>query len=196
MSTRWVARLADLLPALEEAAGHVDQRQVELVDTHVAAFISARLERQLDNELAASDRKSAEAYYLAQLRLLAQLQLRLHPGPLPALAAWLAAWTGRAVAAWRNRERRAAVGDRLAALVAAGQLGPMLAVVEDPAGRGVDAREAQAAAVGLGRIEAELGAIASGAACRTAAAFRLGQEIAAGLGWIALATVLAVAALG
>lgn len=196
MGTHWVARLGDLLWALEDAAGRVDQRQVEPVDTHVAAFISARLERRLDNELAASEKKSAEAHCLAQLRLLAQLQLRLHPGPLPALAAWLAARAGPAVAVWRNRERRTAVGERLAALVAAGQLAPMLAVIEDPAGRGVDAWEAQAAAAELGRVEAELDAIAGGAAGRAAAAFRLGQEIAAGLGLIVLATVLAVAALG
>jgi hypothetical protein len=196
MGTRWIARLADLLPMLEEAAGRVDQRQVEPVDTHVAAFISARLERRLDSELAASDKKSAEAHCLAQLRLLAQLQLRLHPGPLPALAAWLAVGAGPAVAAWHNRERRAGVGQRLGALVAAGQLAPMLAVVEDPAGRGVDSREAQAAAAELERIDAELDGIAGGAAGRAAAAFRLGQEIAAGLGLIVLATVLAVAALG
>jgi hypothetical protein len=191
-----VAQLVDLLPLLEEAAGRVDQRQVKPVDTHVAAFISARLERRLDSELAASDGKSAEAHYLAQLRLLAQLQLRLHPGPLPALAAWLAAGAGPAVAAWRNRERRTAVGQRLAALVAAGQLAPMLAVVEDPTGRGVDAREAQAAVAALERIDAELDGIAGGAAGRAAAAFRLGQEVAAGLGLITLATVLAMAALG
>lgn len=196
MGTRWVARLVDLLPLLEEAAGRVDQRQVEPVDAHVAAFISARLERRLDNELAASDGKSAEARCLAQLRLLAQLQLRLHPGPLPALGGWLAARAGPAVAAWRNRERREAVGQRLGALVAAGQLVPMLALVEDPAGRDVDAWEAQVAAAALQRIDAELDGIAGGAAGRAAAAFRLGQEIAAGVGLITLATALAMAALG
>ena len=50
---RWVARLADLLPALEETAGRVDRRQTEPIDAQVAAFISARLERRMDNELSA-----------------------------------------------------------------------------------------------------------------------------------------------
>ena len=50
---RWVARLSDLLPALEETAGRVDHRQTEPVDAHVAAFISARLERRMDNDLSA-----------------------------------------------------------------------------------------------------------------------------------------------
>ena len=34
----WVARLADLLPALEETASHVDRRQAEPVDTHACRF--------------------------------------------------------------------------------------------------------------------------------------------------------------
>ena len=46
------------------------------------------------------------------------------------------------------------------------------------------------------RIDAELAQIVGGAPGRAALAARLGQEIAAGFGLAALATVLAVAALG
>ena len=72
-------------------SGTVDHRQTEPVDAHVAAFISARLERRMDNELSAqTGGGDAGAACMAQLRVLAQLQSRLHPRPLPALAAWLA----------------------------------------------------------------------------------------------------------
>ena len=47
----WVARLADLLPALEEVAGHAERQQTDPIDAHVAAFIAARLERRMDHEL-------------------------------------------------------------------------------------------------------------------------------------------------
>jgi hypothetical protein len=100
------------------------------------------------------------------------------------------------LATWRNRARRAAVAERLNALVSAGQLAPMLTVLEDPAGRSADAREALEAADQLGRIDAELRVIADGSSQRSLSAYRLGQEIAAGFGLVALATVLAVAALG
>ena len=100
------------------------------------------------------------------------------------------------LATWRNRERRAGVEERLRALMQAGYLAPMLQVLEDPAGRSADAREAHEAAQGLARIDAELAQIAGGAPGRAAAAARLGQEIAAGFGLAALATVLAVAVLG
>jgi hypothetical protein len=196
MGGRWVARLSDLLPALEETAGNVDRRQGEPVDAHVAAFVSARLERRMDNELAAQTGSGAAGACLAQLRVLAQLQSRLHPRPLPSLAAWLGARVAPVVATWRNRERRAALGERLRTLTQSGYLAPMLQALEDPAGRSVDAREAHAAVQQLARIDAELARIAGGAKGRAATAARLGQEIAAGLGLTVLATVLAVAALG
>ena len=78
----------------------------------------------------------------------------------------------------------------------AGYLPPMLQALEDPAGRSADAREAHEAAQELARIDTELAQIAGGAPGRAATAARLGQEIAAGFGLAALATVLAVAVLG
>ena len=194
---RWVARLSDLLPALEETAGRVDHRQTEPVDTHVAAFISARLERRMDNDLSAqTGAGDAGASCMAQLGVLAQLQSRLHPQPLPAMAAWIGARAESVLEGWRNRERRAGVVERLQALMQAGFLPPMLQTLEDPAGRSADAREAHEAAEELERIDMELAQIAGGAPGRAATAARLGQEIAAGFGLAALATVLAVAVLG
>ena len=73
----------------------------------------------------------------------------------------------------------------------------MLQTLEDPAGRSADAREAHEAAEELKRIDMELAQIAGGA--RGSGGRRqhgLGQEIAAGFGLAALATVLAVAVLG
>ena len=196
LSGRWVTRLADLLPALEETAGRVDRRQTEPIDAQVAAFISARLERRMDNEFFAQAGGAAGAACLAQLRVLAQLQARLYSRPLPALAAWLGARAGPVLATWRNRERRTAVEERLQALTQTGYLAPMLQVLEDPVGRNADTNEAREAAQQLAQIDVELAQIAGGAPRRAASAARLGQEIAAGFGLTALATVLVVAALG
>jgi hypothetical protein len=196
LAGQWVARLADLLPALQEVAGRVDHKQCEPVDSHIAAFIAARLERRVDNDLMPDGRPSEEASCLGQLRVLAHLQARSRAQTLPALTGWLADRSAPVLATWRNRARRAAVAERLNALVSAGQLAPMLTVLEDPAGRSADAREALEAADQLSRIDAELRVIADGSSQRSLSAYRLGQEIAAGFGLVALATVLAVAALG
>jgi hypothetical protein len=196
LAGQWVARLADLLPALQEVAGRVDHKQCEPVDSHIAAFISARLERRVDNDLMPDGKPSEEVSCLGQLRVLAHLQARSRAQTLPALTGWLADRSAPVLATWRNRARRAAVAERLNALVSAGQLAPMLTVLEDPAGRSADAREALEAADQLSRIDAELRVIADGSSQRSLSAYRLGQEIAAGFGLVALATVLAVAALG
>ena len=73
----------------------------------------------------------------------------------------------------------------------------MLQALDDPVGRTADAREAQRGGAGAGahrhRNWRRSPRVRRG---RAATAARLGQEIAAGFGLAALATVLAVAALG
>jgi eukaryotic-like serine/threonine-protein kinase len=88
------------------------------------------------------------------------------------------------------------VGERLAELVPAGQLGEMAAVIDDPAGRAADATEAEQAAHVLVRLRRELDALTQGATERAESARRLGQELAVGGGVAALAAALAFAALG
>jgi hypothetical protein len=190
----WVTGPADLLRALEAAAGQVDQQQIEPIDVHIGAFICARLERRMDKQLSGQTDDGATA--LTHLRILAQLQSQLHTSPLPALAGWLAGRAGPVLASVRNRQRRQAMEERLRRATATGHLPSMLQLLEDPAGRSEDAREAQEAALGLATIDAELARIAGGAPGRAALAARIGQEIAAGFGLAALATVLAVAAFG
>jgi hypothetical protein len=197
MGGQWVVRLPELLPALEATAVHVDRQKTEPVDTEMAAFISARLERRMEQELAAQvGGDSLSVTCLAQLRVLAQLQSQFHPRPLPALAAWLGSRVGPVLATWRNRERRAGLEERLQGLTQAGFMAPMLQALDDPVGRAADAHEANEAVRELARTDFELAQIASGGPSRTATAARLGQEIAVGFGMTALAIALVVAALG
>jgi hypothetical protein len=197
MGGQWVARLPELLPALEATAAQADRQKTEPVDIEMAAFISARLERRMEQELAAQvGGENPSATCLAQLRVLAQLQSQFHPRPLPALAAWLGSRVGPVLATWRNRERRAGLEEQLQVLTQGGYLALMLQALDDPAGRTADAREASEAVLELARTDFELAQIASGGPGRTATAARLGQEIAVGLGLTALAIALVVAALG
>jgi eukaryotic-like serine/threonine-protein kinase len=128
MAGRWVTRLAELLQALEDGASSVDRKHVRPVDANVAAFIAARSERRLDNDLAALTGEAPEdAAYLAQLRVLAQLQSRHRIQALPGLAIWLVEQSAPALAIWSNRRSRAAITERLQALAQAGWLTPMRA---------------------------------------------------------------------
>lgn len=192
-ASRWVERLSEVLPALE--ASVAANPKLRPIDAHVAAFIAARTERGLDAELNALAAPKAAVAEAAELRLLAQLQSRLHRQPLPALAAWLAQQTAPLIRQWHNRGKRTELEERLKELAQAGMLAPMLTLVEDPAGHAADVQAAQAAANELARIDDELARIASEGPRRTAQALQFGQELAAGIGLTVLATVLAIAAL-
>ncbi|HEY1932015.1 MAG TPA: hypothetical protein VGG99_08390 [Acetobacteraceae bacterium] len=193
MGKHWVGRLGDLPMALEAAAAA--NPSAGPIDPHVVAFVAARAERRLDVE-ANTLTGDANSVDVAELRLLAQLQMRFHPTPMPALAAQVAGKVGPLIEAWRNRARRNELAQRIREIAQSGMLVPMVALLEDPPGRRADAQAAHIAAAELAQIDAELQQIAAGAAGRGATAERIGQEVAAGIGLAALAVILALAALG
>jgi hypothetical protein len=131
---------------------------------------------------------------VAELRLFASLQMRLHPGPLPALARWITTRSEELLAGWRGRARREKVAARLKELAEAGQLVAIAKLLQDATERTADQREAQAVASELAWLDAELAALDNDIPERTALARRWGQELAAGIGLLgALAALLAVA---
>jgi len=194
LAGRWVTRLAEV-PRAIEAAIAANPKTVPL-DAHLAAFIAARGDSRMEAETNALTGTVQNPVGLPELRLLAELQVRQEAGPLPALAAWIVGAAAPMIALWSNRQRRRELTDRLKALAPAGQLLPMLVLLEDPSGRAADAAGARVAAAELNRIDAELLAISASNAQRRNAATRIGQEIAAGVGLVAFAAMLALAVLG
>jgi hypothetical protein len=193
---RCVARLVDLLPALETVAAKADRRATPPIDRQIAAFIAARFDQRVEGEMSVlGDERQNTGWPLVHLRLLARLQQRLYPAALPALAAWMAEQAAGTLTSWRNRKLRARMQTKLSELAGAGQLGPMLNLLEDPTARAADSRGAALVTQAVARIDAELADIAGGAPKRAEQARRIGQEIAAGAGLAALAVVLGLAAL-
>lgn len=192
----WVGQLADLLPALEARAARAEA-ELDPVDHHMVAFVAARSERRLDMEVNGLNGRMDDATrVLAELRLLAALQQRYAPRPVPALAAWVAARGLPLVAVWRNRQKRERVASELNTLAAAGMLAPVLALVDDPTERSNDAHGAIRAAEELTRIDAELALIEQGGPTRAGYAARIGSEMAAAAGLTVLAAMLGLAAMG
>jgi len=191
----WVARLPDLLPALERAATTVDQATNRPIDRHIAAFVAARSERRMEAEIAALGRSGEDAAD-AELRLLATLQMRLHPAPLPALAKWTTTRFDELLVGWRSRARRERVTVRLKELAEAGQLPAIVLLLQDATERSADRQEANAAAIELARLDGELAALVNNAPERAALARRWGQELAAGIGLLGVVAALLAAALG
>jgi hypothetical protein len=192
---RWIANIVDLALALDAVAAA--SPNAEILDAHIAAFIGARSERALDQEVKAlADEGDATDRAYNTLRLFSELQSRYHPAPLKGLTAWVAARAQPLIERWRNRERRASVEERLKALMPLGHLRPIMVLLVDHDGHAADSEGMRAAMDDLANLDATLRGIAEGAGRRAAVAARFGQEIAAGLGLAAIATTLILAAVG
>jgi hypothetical protein len=190
-----VARLVDLLPALEAAAGAGGARIGLPIDAEIAAFLAARSDTPLVGELAKlNDAADAAQAALIALRLLVWLQERQRIPALPNLAAWLGEAVAPLLAGWHNRPMRARLAEALAAQVAAGAMPRMLDMVDDHVARARDAGEAEDAARLVARIDAELAQLAQAASARAAAAESVGHELVLGAGMTAL-TLSLIAAL-
>jgi hypothetical protein len=96
------------------------------------------------------------------------------------------------LATWRNRSRRAALERAVHEAARSGQLGAMVAVLDNAAERTADALGFKAAGEAVRRIDGELAALSAGAEQRAETARRIGQEAALGIALVA-ATVAVVA---
>jgi hypothetical protein len=187
---RVVARVGELLPALEAAAA-AKQLGAAPLDPEMVAFLAARQDPRQEPELAGlADGMAPERGILEQIRVLAKLQSRTRAGPLPHLAAALAAAARPALEAFRSRTRRLAKQKALEEASVGGDLAALLTVLDDRAAREADAAELRAAQTAAGRIDGQLAALAAGGAARAAAARALGQEVAAAGGLAALAAAV------
>jgi hypothetical protein len=193
---RWIGSVGELVLALDAIAAATPD--VALLEPHIAAFIGARSERWLDDEVKRFANSSAGDTMdgaIATLQLLSGLQNRYHPTPLKGLASWAAARAQPLVKRWNNRERRTAVGEKLKALAALGFLQPILNLLEDPPGHAIDSEGLRMAIADLDRLDAELRDISEGGRRRSAVASWWGQEVAAGIGLAAIAITIILAVL-
>ena len=178
------ARPSDLLPALEAAAAAADRKRPPM-DAHIAAFIAATGDPPLLAELGSIDNMAGPRERMAVLGFFGRLQLRLHPAPLPGLAAWLLECGLIDLTSWQSLATRKTLADRLSAEAKAGQIAAMVLLLRNDAAQTADRAGAEQALARMAAIAAELAQLQGGAKHRAAACRRSGHEIAASVGLIA-----------
>ncbi len=189
LAGRAVARCTDLVAALEVRAGRSDAHpDTPPVDADIAAFAVVHSERPSEAEIASLAAEGGVRAAAARLEMLATLQESARV-PAPALARWLIS-DPDLLAGWHNNAGRTELTARLTALASAGQLRPLFALLRDPAGRAADTKGAKVAQAQLAAVDAEIARIQAGRRQREAAARDLGQEVAAGIAFAALALSL------
>jgi hypothetical protein len=196
LADRPVARLRDLLLALEALSGVSDARGVPPIDRDMAAFIAARMDGRFDKFISAlGDAAEPEELVMAQLRVLAELQAVAKVPSLPGLCGWLAELAAPAAQDWHNRTTQATRKEAMAEVVPTGNLASLLAVLDHPEMRSADEAGHQTALAQVRALDVKLYRLRSGTQARTETANRLGQETATVLGLAAFVVSLIAALL-
>jgi hypothetical protein len=193
-----VLRLHDLLPALDRAApGAVDF----VIDADIAAFVSARYNGRMDSDftiLAQHEDPDIDPpghRGLAQLRVLVRIGEQYPTRRWPALAAVVLPPAKTALLQWRGRTARLAREEILLQAAVNGDMASMLAVLSDIHARNIDAQDHALMVIELRYIESETELLQATRPRRHAMAQTTGNEIAAGIGLMALAVAAVVTVL-
>lgn len=189
----WPIRVADLLPAMELAAAARPPGGPPMVDPHIAAFISARRDELLHGDIGLLAGGALEDV-LAQLRLVAGLQARLHPAALPHLCSWAADAAQGLIQDFRSQSRRTSLAATVATQAAAGYLSPIVTLLDDRSIRALDEQGCKAAVLRLREIDDMLASLASEGQRVADRTNRIGHDVASGFGAIACLLALALVA--
>lgn len=130
-----VVKIDRLIPALESLAADGPPDYVP-VDAHIAAYCAAHikdLSKQVLVDL--SEPPESPRHRLAVLSLLAKAQGAGRSDSAPALCRWMFRCLSPVITAFHNRPYRQKLAEQLQALAERGQLGPMLALADNPTPR-------------------------------------------------------------
>jgi hypothetical protein len=196
LSDRPVARLRDLLMALEGLSERPELRAMPPLDRDIAAFIAAHTDGRLDKQISTlGDSTDPAAIVVAQLSVLAELQKGFKAPPLPGLAAWMAELATPELEGWHNRATQAARREAMEAAVPAGDLSTLLGLLKDKVARDADEQGFAAAREAVRQLDLRIARLRKGTDARTETSMRLGQESASVIGLAALVGSLVMALL-
>ena len=132
-----IVLIEDLLLALDNAANSADT-SVQPVDGHVAAFVAARFNDDVQPQLKSMASSRAEASILGTLSLLAVLQSKLRTPPVLGLSSWVGGLLGPAINTYHNRHTREELERDIPRLVRKGSLPELIDLINDPGKRQED----------------------------------------------------------
>lgn len=178
IADRYVVEIAELLPALESIAATVDQKSWP-VDRHVAAFINARYDYDLEAQMAALNDASPERACSGMLSVLAVMQYRGGPSELLGLASWCAALVLPVVNSYHSRERRKLLEREIPRVAKRGSLPQLFGLLDNIEEREKDWAGFNQAKVEFMAAEHDIAVLETGAKNRDGQSARIGHQGAA-----------------
>ena len=174
-----VVRAADLLSALDEVSAGAERTRPP-IDSHIAAFLAVRADSGLSSELSQITSFAKATDKMVVFRLFARLQERLHPAPLPGLAAWLVSAGFAALEDWQSRATRTQLKHNVDAAAEQGSIVAILRLIDNEPAREADRIGATQASERARALKRCLQIIADGTPRRAMIAQQLGTEIVTG----------------
>jgi hypothetical protein len=174
----YVSRIEELLPALDRAASRTDPK-TRPMDRHIAAFVAARFEQDIDPHLKAIASSRVETSLIGMLSLLAVVQWRLKSDGLLGLAGWVGGLLGPAINTYHSRSTRRDIEKELPRLVRQGSLPELFDLIDNAEKRRLDLEGYNAAKAEFETAEAEIQKIEGTELQGMSGAVAKGQQTAA-----------------
>jgi hypothetical protein len=190
----YITAIQQVLPALEIVAQRQDRPDTP-IDRHLIAFIAARAQRPVDEQLRGLATNDPSTRNLAMLRLFATIEEQQEAlMPVPNLAKWIAGLLDPVVNGFHHRRRRDKVTQLVQAIAEQGILAELLKVLADDKEKGADQQGFTAAEAEYREIDQQIRDIEGGYQLRMDDARQLGEQIAAAGGGllVSVATAFAV----
>jgi len=190
----YITSIQQVLPALEIVAQRQDRPDTP-IDRHLIAFIAARAQRPVDEQLRGLATNDASTRNLAMLRLFATIEEQQESlQPVPNLAKWIAGLLDPVVNAFHHRRRRDKMAQLVQATAEQGILSELLKVLADDMEKGADQQGFSGATAEYREIDQQIRDIEGGYQFRMDEARLLGEQIAAAVGGllVSVATAFAV----
>lgn len=189
----YVAEIRDLLPALDEAAKSADAK-TNPMDRHIAAFIAARFNENIDPHLKALADEKEETVMIGMLSLLAFLQWRLRVEALYGLSSWIGGMLQPAINTYHSRTTRRELEREIPKLVRQGSLPDLFDLIDNPEKRRQDINAFNVACQQFADAETEIDKIESGETANAESMEKVGQQSAAMFSVVV--TMIAVVVMG
>jgi hypothetical protein len=155
VGTRCVVVIEDLLPVLNDAERGVDSKQKPL-DRHLAAFIAARANTDVDIFLEDFNDKDEAISAMAILQLYSVLQAKYGPEILLGLARWIGGQAGPVIRLFHSRETRRDLEAEIPQIVRRGSLPELLDLLDNAETKAKDQNGFTAAVAEFQKAEVEI----------------------------------------
>ncbi|MBL6945738.1 MAG: hypothetical protein ISR47_03785 [Rhodospirillales bacterium] len=174
----YVTDVDELLVALDEASNRVDTK-VPPVDRHIAAFVAAHFDQDVDKYLQALGDPNEAKSIEGMLSLLSVAQWRLGPEALFGLSSWVGGLLGPAISSYHSRTVRHDIEREIPRLVRQGSLPDLFDLIDNAEQRQQDEMGFDSAINEFILAETEIQEIEGSDSARAESAERIGQQSAA-----------------